>query len=395
MPQDTAGHHHFLRNRDGHHAAVTNEELFFDLVYVFAITQLSHGLLHHLSLFGALQTAVIWLAVWLGWQYTGWFTNWFDPRLPAVRGVLFVIMILALLMGAAIPDSFAEHGLPFALCFAAMQVGRSAFVVVWLPRTHPLAPNYQRILAWMLVSALFWLTGGVAADPVVRLTLWCIAALCEYVSPMFGFPFPGLGRSISKSDWTIEGAHLVERCQLFVIVALGEGIMATGLSMAENQNWTPVYLVSFVTSFLGTLAMWWLYFGTSGEAARHRITQADDPGKMGATIHYLHAVLIAGIIVTAVGADLLMENPLEGGSLSSVLVMTSGPVLYLLASVLYRRIVSGYFALSHIIGIVALLALIPFDLHFSRLTDAILVTGVMLVLAWDGQRTGLLRSATG
>ncbi|NHN87129.1 low temperature requirement protein A [Acetobacter conturbans] len=392
MTADRPDPHPLLRPRDGHHARVTNEELFFDLVYVFAITQLSHGLLHHLTPFGAFQTGVLWLAVWLGWQYTGWFTNWFNPALPAVRGVLFATMLLALLIGAAIPDSFAEHGLSFALCFVAMQVGRSAFVVAWLPPDDPLAPNYRRILAWMLVSAVFWISGGLVEDPHKRAALWCIAALCEYVSPMFGYAFPGLGQSDSRSDWTIEGAHLVERCQLFVIVALGETIMATGLSMAEAHDWTPSRLFVLFTCFLTTLAMWWLYFGTSGEDATRTITRSEDPGRIGAFIHYLHAILIAGIIVTAVGADMLMEEPGEEGSMAFILTATCGPALYLLGSILYKRIASGFTPLSHLIGTAALLALIPVGFHLTRATEALCVTVIMLVVAWgercDRQRNG-------
>ncbi|WP_457825360.1 low temperature requirement protein A, partial [Staphylococcus aureus] len=85
---------------------------------------------------------------------------------------------------------------------------------------------------------------------------------CEYVSPMFGFPFPGLGRSKTR-DWTIEGGHLAERCQLFVIVALGETLLATGATMAKAASWDAAILAALLATFLGTLAMWWLYFGTS------------------------------------------------------------------------------------------------------------------------------------
>ena len=73
-------HHPLLRRRDGHHARVTFEELFFDLVYVFAVTQVSHGLLHHLGMAGAVEALILWFAVWLGWQYTCWVTNWFNPE---------------------------------------------------------------------------------------------------------------------------------------------------------------------------------------------------------------------------------------------------------------------------------------------------------------------------
>lgn len=89
MPITPAISQGLLCQRDGHHARVTYEELFFDLVYVFAVTQLSHQLLHHLTFNGVAQTLVLWFAVWLGWQYTCWVTNWFDPETFQIRGMLF------------------------------------------------------------------------------------------------------------------------------------------------------------------------------------------------------------------------------------------------------------------------------------------------------------------
>ncbi len=222
-----------LRKRDGHHARVTFEELFFDLVYVFAVTQLSHELLHNLTFTGFIETLVLWFAVWLGWQYTCWVTNWFNPETPHIRSMLFVIMLLGLIMASSIPEAFGERALIFACVYVAIQVGRTAYVLYLLGPNHTLTPNFQRMLGWLCISGALWI-GGAFADDHWRLLLWALAALCEYVSPMFGLALPGLGRS-KTSDWTVEGGHMAERCQLFVIVALGETILATGATMAESE----------------------------------------------------------------------------------------------------------------------------------------------------------------
>src|SRR5919202_2418636 len=108
---------------------VTFMELFFDLVYVFAVTQLSHLLLEHLTVHGALQTLLLLLAVWWAWVYNAWFTNWFDPDRRAVRLVLGAVMLASLIMSATLPDAFGERGLLFAGAYVAMQVGRCLFVV--------------------------------------------------------------------------------------------------------------------------------------------------------------------------------------------------------------------------------------------------------------------------
>jgi low temperature requirement protein LtrA len=318
---DKRDHHPLLRRRDGHHARVTYEELFFDLVYVFAVTQLSHELLHNLTLTGVLQTLILWFAVWLGWQYTCWVTNWFDPETPRIRGLLFATMLLALVMASAIGGAFESGGLIFALSYVAMQVGRTAYIAFELGRDHPLSANYRRMLGWLTISACFWI-GGAFAHDWARAALWTVAIACEYASPMFGFALPGLGRSRTR-DWTIEGGHLAERCQLFVIVALGETLLATGVILAETTSWDWPILSAMLATFAGTLAMWWLYFGTSSKDATATITQSSDPGRIGAYFHYVHAVLLAGVIATAVGNDLVMGHPHNAVKLSYALILSA------------------------------------------------------------------------
>jgi low temperature requirement protein LtrA len=347
--RNPAQRHPPLRHRDGRHANVTNEELFFDLAYVFAVTQLSHLLLHRLDLGGAVDTLILWGAVWLGWQYTCWVTNWFDPESPRIRLLLFATMLIALVMASAIPQAFGARGLVFACAYAAMQVGRSLWVVWQLRGGHPLLANYRRILGWGVIVACFWIAGGLNQGDARR-WLWGLGVLCEYVSPMLGFWLPGLGAS-RTSDWTIEGGHLAERCQSFVIVALGEALTATGAGFSDAQAWSGPMVAGMVLTFGATLAMWWLYFGTSCRDATARITHADDPGAMGARFHYIHALLAAGIIVAAVANDLIIEAPMEEAHLADMMVLVAGPGLYLLASAVYKGLVYGRVPLSHLVGL--------------------------------------------
>lgn len=376
--------HPLLRRRDGHHARVTFEELFFDLVYVFAVTQLSHELLTNLNLTGVIETLILWFAVWLGWQYTCWVTNWFDPETPRIRGLIFAVMLAGLLMASAIPGAFGERGLIFALAYVAIQVGRTAYIVWELGPDHPLAANYRRMLGWVSIAAVFWIAGAIV-EHEARMVLWAIAVLCEYVSPMFGFPMPGLGRS-KTSDWTIEGAHLAERCQLFCIVALGETLLATGATMARAESWDGPILSALLATFLGTLAMWWLYFGTSSKDATDAITHSDDPGRIGAYFHYVHAILVAGIIATAVGNDLVLAHPRDGLKVAYALMLSGGPAIYLLGSAVYKKVVYGVLPVSHIAGVAALLALIPVAPFVDLLTMGWLTTIVMLATGlWEGR----------
>ncbi len=366
-------------------AKVTNEELFFDLVYVFAVTQLSHYLLDHLTPLGALQTLLMWFPVWIGWQYTAWVTNWFEPGTLSIRLVLFAIMLVALVMASALPQAFGARAMVFAGCYALIQVGRTLWVLWALGRGHPLVANFRRILAWTSIAGALWIAGA-SMDGNARLALWALAVLCEYVAPMAGFAFPGLGRS-RTSDWTIDGAHLAERCQLFVIVALGESILANGVALGHHAQWHAIDLLAFLIGFMGSLAMWWMYFDTSSKAAAHVIEQSADPGRIGANFHYTHVILVAGVIVCAVADELVIGEGVHQAEWKYLGVLLGGPVIYLFGNALFKRVVYGFVPQSHLIGLGLLAALLAFGpqltvMAVGALTTAVLVAVAVLEAVW-------------
>src|SRR5882757_9909299 len=140
------------------HSRVTNAELLFDLVFVFAVTQLSHTLLGRFTPLGAVQVTLLFLAVWWVWVYTTWVTNWLNPDLTPVRLLLFWLMLGGLVLSTSIPTAFEGRGLWFAIAYAAMQVGRTIFLLVSTPPERTLAwYNAIRILVWLSVSAIFWI----------------------------------------------------------------------------------------------------------------------------------------------------------------------------------------------------------------------------------------------
>lgn len=386
-----------LRSRDTH-AAVPPEELFFDLVYVFAVTQLSHLLLEHLSLKGALEALILWGGVWLGWQYTVWVTNWFNPENGSVRAMLFGVMLLSLLCAVAIPDAFGSHGWLFGVSFALMEVGRTVWVVANLERDSSIRPNFLRILCWEVLVGALWLIGAFA-DAEIRLPVWALAVVIQYVAPMTGFRVPGLGRSTS-AEWTIDGAHLAERCQLFVIVAIGETIVATGATMARAEHVETATIVAFLVSFIGTLALWWIYFGTSSKDGSAVIEHAGDPGAVGARYHYAHAILVAGIIVCAVGNDLVIAHPDGHIEWKYIAVLYGGPAIYLIGNMLYKLAVYGRVAVSHVIGLALLALTAPLAHAFDLLVSGIWTTLIVLVVSswdyWQRKRNPMeLRQAAG
>ena len=371
-----------LRRRDGHHARVEFVELFFDLVFVFAITQISHTLLAHLTWLGALQAAMMAAAVWWAWIYTSWVTNWLDPERVPVRVALFAVMGAGLLLSTSLPEAFGGKGLWFAAAFVSIQVGRSLFML-WAVRSDAvLRQNFQRILCWSSLAGAVWIAGGLA-EGETRLSLWLAALAIEYAAPAMSYRVPGLGRA-STADWTVEGGHIAERVGLFVIICLGESVLVTGATFA-GLDWTTEVVAAAGIAFLGTLAMWWLYFSASHEAASEVIATADDPGKIARKAYtYCPILIVAGIIVTAVGDELSLMHP--GGHVApeAAAVLIGGPLLFMVGGLLAKLAVFERWAMSRVIGAAALAGLWFIVPMTTPLGLAAMTTGVMVVVAgWE------------
>jgi low temperature requirement protein LtrA len=366
------------------HNKVTFVELFFDLVFVFATTQLSHFLLEHFSLIGALQTVMLLLAVWWVWIFTTWVSNWLDPEQIPVRLMLLALMFAGPLLSASLPHAFNSLGLVFALAYVAMQIGRTLFAI-WALHVHhdALSRNFQRMLGWLALAAGFWIAGGLETDTALRMGLWGIALGIEYLSPSMGFWIPRLGRSSTK-DWNIEGEHMAERCGLFVIIALGESILVTG-SIFSRGEWNAITLSAFSVAFISSVVMWWLYFDVGAGHGSRRLAKARNPGRLARLAYtYLHLFIVAGIILCAVGDEAVLAHPLGPTSLKAALMIVGGSALYLLGIMLFRWTMTNKLPLAHGVAIGATLALFPLLQWLSPLLLALATTLVLLVLAaWE------------
>ena len=371
-----------LRARDGGEQPVTALELFFDLVFVFAVTQLSHRLLDHLTIGGALETLLLLVAVWRAWVDTTWVTNWFDPDRTPVRLLLITLMLVSLLMSVAIPEAFAEGGLMFALAYVTIQAGRTAFVVLVLEKYSSLGRNFQRILAWFAVPAVLWVAGGLLQGEA-RYVLWMLALVLEYTGPVAGFWTPGLGRS-TTTDWTVEGGHFAERCRLFIIIALGESLLVTGTTFGEIEP-SVVTVSAFVVAFVGSVALWWIYFARSEEAARGTFSSSEDPGRLARSAYtYFHLPMVAGIIAVAAADELTVAHPGERGTLASVALTLGGTALFLAGHALFKWAVFGVLSWPRVVAVAALIALMPVGFAVPALAlsgvAGLIVVGVAV---WD------------
>jgi len=355
-------------------------ELFFDLVFVFAITQLSHGLLAHLDLHGAIHTAILLVAVWWVWIYTTWVTNWLDPERLPVRLALFAQMLLGLLMSVAIPRAFEDRGLVFVAGYAGMHIGRTLFVL-WAVRGEsvPFVRNFQRIFVWLLLASLAWLAGAFA-EGIARTAWWCGAIAIELTGPFLNFRVPGLGASRTQ-EWNIDAHHMAERCALLIIIALGESLLITGATYADIP-WTVPTSSGFLSAALGAIVMWWLYFDTGAERSAQRLHHGDDPGRLARSAYtYLHAPILAGIVVTAVADELVLAHP-DHATPAGLWAILGGPALFVAANALFKWLTNDRLLppFSHLGGLLALgaLTLAAGPLHLSALA---LSWGTTLIVA--------------
>jgi low temperature requirement protein LtrA len=361
---------------------VTFFELFFDLVFVFSITQLSQGLLERLTISGAFQTLLLLLAVWWAWVYTAWATNWLDPDNRRVRLMLTGVMGASLVMAASLPDAFGDRGLVFAAMYTVIQVGRSGFVL-WAFRNHPIQRrNFTRIVTWNVAASAIWLLGGFA-EGSTREVIWVVALLVDYAAPAASFRIPGLGPS-QTSDWTVSGSHFAERFKLFVILALGESILVTGATFSGLEP-TLSTLAAFGVAFVGSVALWWIYFDRAADAASGVLQGSSDPGRLARSAYtYFHLPIAAGIIVTAVSDELIIAHPDGYADPATVAVTLGGPALFLLGHALYKRAIFGVVSVPRVAAIVALAALAPVGTSLAPLLlgalAALIVVGVAV---WD------------
>jgi low temperature requirement protein LtrA len=365
------------------HSRVTYAELFFDLVFVYAVTQISHTLLARFTPLGAVQVTLLFLAVWWVWVNTTWITNWLNPELTPVRILLFLLMLGGLVLSTSIPTAFEGRGLWFASAYAAMQVGRTIFWLASIPPQRTLVRwNAIRILVWLSASAVFWIVGGFAQGHS-RLMLWSVALAIEYVSPAVRFWIPYYGGS-TLEEWSVEGGHMAERCAGFIIIALGEAIVVNGATFAD-LTWTTETIGAFVSAFVGSIAMWWIYFHRGAEAGSELISKSSESGRLARLAYtYLHLPIVAGIVLSAVADELVLQHPNGAPDLRTISTAIGGPMLFLIGTILFKHSIRGFLQLSHSVGIVVLAILAWFARDLSPLMLSALTTAVMIIVAvWE------------
>ncbi|MEH0936543.1 low temperature requirement protein A [Micromonospora psammae] len=354
-------------------------ELFFDLVFVFALTRVSQMLIDDVSTHGpyllrqAAETVVLFLALWMVWSVTAWATSVYEPESSGIQLVVVAAMFAALVMAVALPRAFEERALVFALGYVAIQVGRPLLITLLLGR-HPRRAVTLRLLCWSAISAVAWLAGAVL--PSARAVLWTLALAWDYAGLALGWPVPGRG-STRASEWAVTGEHLAERYQQFFLIALGETILVIGLTFSSGDfSSTGAGAVAFALSFVTTALLWRIYFHRAGHVLTEAIRVARSPGLLGESASWTHLVIVAGVLLTGVGYELVITHPHGRTAPGWLVFVLAGPALFLAARARFEYEIFGRVSRSRVIGVVLLVALAPVALHLppvGALTLSVLV----------------------
>lgn len=358
-------------------AGASSLELFFDLVFVFAITQVSHLLLDQMSWEGAGKAALALLVVWWAWNYTTWVTNELDPESTVVRLLLIGLMLASLLMAIAIPESFGDRALLFACSYVAIQVGRHLFLTFAAAGRGTIERERAgRILSWFCAAGVLWIAGAIAGGEA-RTALWLVALALDYGAPLVLFRIPGRPR-LAGDAWQVETGHFAERFGLFVIIALGETIVLTGATTARLELDTAT-VAAFGGAFVGTAALWWLYFDSIAGLAERALAAAPDRTLLARDAYtYGHVLIVAGIVLTAVGDELVIAHPTEELPTAELLAVVGGPVLYLLAQAALRLRMTGRVSFRRLTGALACVVVGLIGTAVSALVVGALLVAVLV-----------------
>ena len=305
---------------------VTTLELFFDLVFVFAMSQLSHHLLADLSWRAAGETLVMLVAIFTVWFRTSWSATIIPADQSRTFWLMLAVMLLGLFMNASVTGAFTISGWAFVIPYLLIQLGRALWAYFNAPDAA-YREHYVRVLIWLIPTFPLWIAGA-AANSDVRLLLWGLAAGIDLLGSWLAHPVPG--RRLHSESMSFDASHMLERCRLLLLIALGETILTTGGAIAES----PVLLITIVTgtaAFVGTIALWALTFKHSQRVLTSRFRhETVDPIRISRyTVNALIG-LIAGLIAIAVGNELVIAHPEGEPSIALNLLLFGGPILYLL-----------------------------------------------------------------
>jgi low temperature requirement protein LtrA len=361
-------------------------ELFFDLALVFALFQVSRALVQHLDWAGAFQDLVLYVVVWRVWFMTTWVTNRLDQDWWPVQLSVILTLTAGLFLAAAIPGAFGKDGLIFAGVNFGIRAGRSLFLAVVLRGTE-----MQRVgvggLVWAAVSLPAWIAGGLTHG-LARGVLWALGVGIDYYAMEVNFQIPRRRRSRTE-ETPVAAEHLAERYRQVFIIALGELIVASALTLS-GEGFRRERTEAFLSTVATTVLLWRIYIHRSGQLLSAAFATRLISPRMARWAGHAHLTMVAGLVITAVGDELVIRHPSERTPLTWALVILGGPALFLVGRAGSEYLVFSRVSPDRIIGLLVLAALTLAALRIEALkTDTaatVVLAGVAIIDARHDRR---------
>ena len=357
---------------------VTPLELFFDLVFVFAITQVTTLLSADPTWGGLLRGLVVLAALWWAWAAYAWLTNTLNPEEGLVRIAMFVVMAAMLICALAVPEAFGDHGVIFGVAYLVVRAMHLVLYSLAARGDPDLLGAVLRMTPSSTISG-FLILGAGFLEGKERTTLWILALAIDYLGVIVG----------RGQGWRLSPGHFVERHGLVVIIAIGESIVALGVSASGAPLSTGVITTALVGMTIAT-ALWWTYFDWVAIVLEHRLRQLTGAAKTTLArdaFSYLHFAMVAGIVLFAMSMKKALAHYDAHLAVVPATALCAGLGAYLLAHVLLRYRISRTIGHGRPVAFAALIVLWPFADDMPALAALSVAAMIFVVLiAYEGIR---------
>jgi low temperature requirement protein LtrA len=350
---------------------VTPLELFFDLVFVLALTQCTQLMADDPSWEGVAQAMLILAVLWWSWGGYAWLTSVINPEEGAVRIAMFAAMAAFLVVALSVPEAFGDLGLLFAGAYAVVRIAHIA--LFWIASRED--PDLRGSVSWLAMSTAVGvglLAVASALDGVAQGAVWALAVVLDYGGPFF----------LGAGGWKLVPEHFAERFGLIIIIALGESIVAIGAGVEGDL--TAGIVAAAILGVTLTAMMWWAYFDVVALVATRRLASIEDRQEQNETARdsygYLHGPMVAGIILVALGLKKTIGDVDEPLKIVPAFALIGGFAIYLLTHVAFRfRNVHTINRRRLVLGI-GLFALLPLAVEISALATLAILTAIACTL---------------
>ena len=357
---------------------VTPLELFFDLVFVFAITQVTALLASHPTWGGVLRGMLVLAALWWAWNVYAWLTSAADVDEGGVRLTMLASTAAMVVVALAVPEAFGDNAVLFGVAYLLVRLLHLALAAIVGRGDPDRIGALLRFAPTAIVGAsLIVVAGFLEGD--ARIALWFVALAIDYLGPRV----IGMGRG-----WRMAPVHFAERYGLIILIALGESIIAIGIGAGFDLGTEEI--VAAVLGVVVVSALWWLYFDVAAIFGRRRLAQASglDQSRLALDAYaYFHLPMVAGIVLFALGLKTTLNHVDSELDTVAAVGLCGGAALYLLGHVAFLLRATGRIFRRRTIGGAVLLALIPAALALPAIAALALVSVVCsLVVAWEALR---------